>query len=168
MNVKMDKKEAPYKPRVYQNKPRGQSRNRQQNVSPYNRSFSRDRKELEEITIISIETVDLASGIDVGIITGMTTDVIINGLMRDVITIDKTIGGEIAIGRTIEIDTFIEGMTLDKETGVKVGMGLETIVMTVPNVETGIESEMDRCNPDPELCHTLHTRSLCKHQEDLW
>ena len=30
MNVKMNKREAPYKPRVYQGRPRGQSRNRQQ------------------------------------------------------------------------------------------------------------------------------------------
>ena len=29
MNVKMDRKETPYKPRVYQNRPRGQSRGRQ-------------------------------------------------------------------------------------------------------------------------------------------
>ena len=34
MNVKIDKKEAPYKPSVYQNKPRGYSRGRQQNFQP--------------------------------------------------------------------------------------------------------------------------------------
>ena len=43
MNVKIDKREAPYKPRVYQGRPRGQSRNRQQTFQPCNRSFSRDR-----------------------------------------------------------------------------------------------------------------------------
>ena len=43
MNIKMNKKETPYKPRVYQNRPRGQSRDRQQNFQPSNRSFSRDR-----------------------------------------------------------------------------------------------------------------------------
>ena len=43
MNMKMDKKEAPYKSRVYQGRPRGQSRKRQQNFQPYNRSFSRGR-----------------------------------------------------------------------------------------------------------------------------
>ena len=67
------------------------------------------------------------------------------------ITIDRTIGGEIAKDKTIEIDKIIEGMTLDKETGVKVGIGQEIIVMTVPKVETGIETETDRCNLDPEL-----------------
>ena len=43
MNVKMDRKETPYKPRVYQNRPRGQGRGRQQNFQPCNRSFSRYR-----------------------------------------------------------------------------------------------------------------------------
>ena len=43
MNVKMDKKETPYKPRVYQGRPRGQRRNRQQTFQPCNRYFSRDR-----------------------------------------------------------------------------------------------------------------------------
>ena len=43
MNVKMDKKETPYKPRVYQGRPRGQSRNRQQTFHPLNRSFRRNR-----------------------------------------------------------------------------------------------------------------------------
>ena len=43
MNVKMDKKEAPYKPKVYQIKLRGQIRGRQQNFQPHKRSFSRDR-----------------------------------------------------------------------------------------------------------------------------
>ena len=43
MNVKMDRKETPYKPRVYQNRPRGQGRGRQQSFQPCNRSFSWDR-----------------------------------------------------------------------------------------------------------------------------
>ena len=43
MNMKMYKRETPYKPRVYQGRPRGQSRNRQQMFQPCNRSFSRDR-----------------------------------------------------------------------------------------------------------------------------
>ena len=34
MNVKMDRKETPYKHRVYQNRPRGQSRDKQQNFQP--------------------------------------------------------------------------------------------------------------------------------------
>ena len=43
MNMKMDKREAPYKPKVYQGRPRGKSRNRQPNYQPHNISFSRDR-----------------------------------------------------------------------------------------------------------------------------
>ena len=43
MNVKMDRKEAPYKPKVYQNGPRGQDKGRPQNFQPCNRSFSRGR-----------------------------------------------------------------------------------------------------------------------------
>ena len=43
MNVRMDKRETPYKPRVYQNRPKGQGRGRQQNYQTHNRSFSRDR-----------------------------------------------------------------------------------------------------------------------------
>ena len=34
MNVKMDKKETPYKPKVYQNRHRGQGRDRQSNFHP--------------------------------------------------------------------------------------------------------------------------------------
>ena len=34
MNVKMEKKEAPYKPRVYQNRPKGHSRGRSQYYQP--------------------------------------------------------------------------------------------------------------------------------------
>ena len=72
--------------------------------------------------------------------------------MRDIITTDRTVRGEIATDKTIEIDKIIEGMTLDKETGVRVGIDQEIIVMTVPEVETGVETETDRCNLDPELC----------------
>ena len=43
MNMKMDKRETLYKPRVYQGRPRGQSRNRQQTFQPCNRLFSTDR-----------------------------------------------------------------------------------------------------------------------------
>ena len=55
MNVKVDRKETPYKPRVYQNRPRGLSRGRQQNFQPHNRSFIMDRNRNRGITIIIIE-----------------------------------------------------------------------------------------------------------------
>ena len=71
--------------------------------------------------------------------------------MRDVITIDSIIG-DIATDKTIEIDKITGEMTPDKETEVKVGTYQEIIVMTVLEVEIEIETEMDRCNLDPELC----------------
>ena len=45
MNVKLDKKEALYKPQIYQGRPRSQSRNRQNNYQSWNRSFSRNRNQ---------------------------------------------------------------------------------------------------------------------------
>ena len=47
MNVKMDKKKTPYKPKVYQNRHRGQGRGRQSNCHPQNQSFSRDQNRNE-------------------------------------------------------------------------------------------------------------------------
>ena len=43
MNVKIDKQKALHKPQIYQDRPRGQSRNRQNNYQSRNRSFSSDR-----------------------------------------------------------------------------------------------------------------------------
>ena len=108
--------------------------------------------EIELEGIITIEIIDPNLEIDPEIFTLVTMEKIITSPMRDVITADRTIGGEITIDRTIEIDKTIEGMTLDKETEVKVEIDQETVVMTVPKVETGVETEMDRCNLDPELC----------------
>ena len=78
--------------------------------------------ELEGIIIITIHITDPTLEINPEIIRDMTTEEIITSPMRDVITTDRTIGGEIAIDKTIEIDRIIEGMTLDKETGVKIGI----------------------------------------------
>ena len=116
MNVKMDKKEATYKPRVYTNRPRGHSRGRQQNFHLCNRSFSRDRNR----TRGNYNYRNNRPNFNPEIRTDVTTEDINTGPVRDVITTDRTIGGEIAMGKTIEIDKTIEGMTLDKETGVKV------------------------------------------------
>ena len=46
MNMKMDKQEMQYKPKVYQGRNRGQNRQRQDNYLSKNRSFSRDRIQL--------------------------------------------------------------------------------------------------------------------------
>ena len=45
MNMKMDKREGPYKPQVYQGRNRGQIRNRQDNYRSRNKSCSRDRNQ---------------------------------------------------------------------------------------------------------------------------
>ena len=46
MNMEMDKKEAPYKPQIYQSRPGGQGQNRQNRYQPMDRSFSRDRNQI--------------------------------------------------------------------------------------------------------------------------
>ena len=56
-------------------------------------------------------------------ITDMITEEIPTGLMRDTITTDRKTGGEITIGKTIEIGKIIEEITIDKETGVRVERG---------------------------------------------
>ena len=109
--------------------------------------------ETEEIIIITIGTIiGPTIEIDQETITDVTTEEIATSLMKDEITIDKTIGGEINTDKTIEIGKIIEEMTPDKdtETGVKVGIDQEIIVMTVLEVETEIET--DGFNLDPELC----------------
>ena len=44
MKMTMDRKQSPYKPRIYQGRPRNQGRN-WQNFIPRNRSFSRGRNQ---------------------------------------------------------------------------------------------------------------------------
>ena len=121
MNVKMDKKETPYKPRVLQGRPRGQNRGRQQNFQPAIGPSAKEEIETEEILIIGtiIDTI-IETGPE--IIIDVTTERMATSLMKDKITIDKTAEGEIAIDRAIEIDKVTEELTLDKdsEIGVKV------------------------------------------------
>ena len=62
--------------------------------------------------------------------------------MRDVIAIDKTMGGEIATDKTIEIGNIIGKMTpgKDRETGEKVGINqcyTGLLVVPVPQVHWG-------------------------------
>ena len=49
MNVKIDRRETPYKPRVYQSRPRGQGRGRQQNFSPTIGPLAEEETETEEL-----------------------------------------------------------------------------------------------------------------------
>ena len=88
---------------------------------------------IEGIIIITIEIINLTIKIDPETIIDVTTEEITTGPMKDIITIDKTIGGEIATDKTIKVDKIVEEMTPDKdiETGVKVGIDQEITVMTV-------------------------------------
>ena len=76
------------------------------------------KTELEEIRIIEI--TDPTVEIDPGTIIDVTTEEITTSPIRDTITTDRTKRGEIAIDKTIGIDKTIDGMILDKETGVRV------------------------------------------------
>ena len=99
MNVKIDRKETPYKPRVYQNRPRAQCRGRQQNFQPCNRSFSREKNEIQGIIIMTIEITHPTIEIGLEMITGMITEEIPTGPMKDAITTDKTIDEDITVGK---------------------------------------------------------------------
>ena len=87
------------------------------NFSPAIGLLAEIETELEGIIIITIEIRDPTLEIDPETITDVTTEEITTGSMRDITTIDKTIGGMIAIDKIIEIGKIIEGMTLDEETG---------------------------------------------------
>ena len=71
------------------------------------------------------------------------------------VTIKKIQAGvEATIGKTVETDKIIGVMTLDRdiEIGVKVGIGPEIIAVTEQGAEIEVETEMDKCEIDPELC----------------
>ena len=63
----------------------------------------------------------------------MAIEEIATHLMKDEMTLDKTVEGEITTEKIIEIDRITKEMTPDKDTeiGVKVGIGQEITVMTV-------------------------------------
>ena len=107
-----------------------------------------------------IEIIDPTLEIDPGMVIDITTEEITIDPMRDIITIDRTIGGEKTIDKTKKVDKIIEGMTLDKETGVRVEIDQEITVMTVSKVDTEVEIEMDGCNLGPELCQMTDIQGL--------
>ena len=123
MNVNMDRKENPYKPRVYQNRPRAQSRVDSKISSPKTDHLAGIETEIEGIIIMTIEITDPTIEIGLRMVAGMITGEIPTGPMRDAITTDRTMGGEITIGKTIEIGKIVQEITIDKETGVRVERG---------------------------------------------
>ena len=76
--------------------------------------------------------------------------------MKDGITTGKTIE-EIFTDKTIETDKITEEMIPNRGIGteVRVGIGEETIVVTILGVE--IEIETDRCNKELELYQMTET-----------
>ena len=86
----------------------------------------------------------------------MTEDIPI-GLMMGTITADMITGVEATIGKTVETDKIIEGMTQDRdmEIGVKVGIGPEIIVVTEPGAGIEVETEMEKHKIDTELCQMI-------------
>ena len=152
MNMKMDKREEPYKPNVYQGRPRGQCRNRQPNYPSCNRSSVVIEIGIEGITTTEI-IIGPTIGIDLGTTIGMKIEEITIGLMINRTITDKTIG-DIITNKTIEgiteIDKIIEEMTLNRGIGigVRVDRDQELTIVTILGLE--IEVEMDIYNREPE------------------
>ena len=154
MKVKMDRKETPYKPRVYQNRPRGQGRGRQQNVQPCNRSFSRDRNRNRGNYNYNNRN-NRPNYRDRSRDNYRCDDRRHNYWSNeDVIITDQIAEGETIIGKTVETDKTIQVMTIDRdmELGVRIGIDPEIIVVTEPEVGIEVETEMGKFKIDPELC----------------
>ena len=152
MNVKMDRKETPYKPKVYQSRPRGKVGLNHKLFSPTTDPLA--GIEIEEIIIIITEIADPTIEIGLGTTPDMMIEDITIGLMKDIIITDQITEGETIIGKTVETDKTIDIMALDRgmEIGMKVGIEPEIIEVTEPAVGIEVEAEMGKCKIDPELC----------------
>ena len=119
MKMTMDRKQSPYKPRIYQGRSRNQNSN-WQNLSPRNISFSRgtNRGGKGEIIIIEtiIYTITETDQEAVGTIIGQVIGVIITRLTMDVVIIDQIMD---------------KTLNAHLETEVKVEIELEITIMTV-------------------------------------
>ena len=123
MNVKLDRKEAPYMPRFIKTDLEAKVGVDNKLFNPTIDHLAGIEAEIEGIIIITIEITDPNIDIDLGMITDVITEEIPTGPMRDAITTDRTMGGEITIGKTIEIGKIIVEIIIDKETGVRVERG---------------------------------------------
>ena len=108
---------------------------------------------IEEILVIIIEITGPIIEIDLAIITELMTGDIPIGPMMGAIT-DLRTGVEATIGKAVETNKIIGVMTLDRdmEIEVKVGIGPDILAVTEPGAEIEVETEMDKCKTDPELC----------------
>ena len=143
MNVKIDK-DTPYKPRFTKTDLEATVGIDNKIFSPATDPLSGIEIGIEKIIIITTDIIDPTIEIGLGTITGMVTEDIPIGLMKDAITTDKTIEGETTIGRTVETDKIIEIMTLDRDIEIrgKEGIDPESIVMTETEVEIEVETDI--------------------------
>ena len=112
----MDKKETPYKPKVYQNRHRNQGRGRQSKTNPLVNTRIGMKGTIITMTGIIDQTIEI--GLEI-IIEGMTENLHIS-LMTDVVIADPIIRIEATTtDKTIEVDRIIEIMTLDRDMEIK-------------------------------------------------
>ena len=124
MKMTMDRKQSPYKPKIYQGRSRNQNVN-QQNFTPRNRSFSRGRNQggnrgnyNNRNQIIEIDQE--ADGTIIGKVIGVI-------IIR--ITIDEVIRDQIT-------DKMPNGLL-----GTEVKVGIEMKIITMTKLEEGVEIE---------------------------
>ena len=117
MKMTIDRKQSPYKPRIYQGRSRNQNRNWQK-FAPRNRSFSRGRNQVEIGEIIEIitdpitETDQEADVTIIGQVIGVTiTRLTVDKVIQDQIT-DKTLNGHLETEVKVEIELEITTMTI--------------------------------------------------------
>ena len=119
MNMKMGKREALYKPKIYQNRPRGQIETCNQITHPIIVLSVGIGIEIEGITTTEI-IIGQTIGIDLGTTIGVTIEEVTIDLMINRAIIDKTIG-EVTTDKTVEgtteIDKIIEEMTPNRDVG---------------------------------------------------
>ena len=122
--------------------------------SPTTDPFAGIGIKIEEIIIIITEITDQTTEIGLGTTTEVRINDITISLMKDIIITDQITEGETIIGKTVETDKTIEVLTLDRymEIGVRVGIDLEIIVVTEPEVGIEVGTEMGKFKIDPELC----------------
>ena len=147
MNMKMEEREAPYKPQIYKGRPSGQSRNRQKIIKPAIDHSVGIRIKIEIQGTTAIETIlGQILGIDLGTTIGMIIEEITTSLMIDKTITDKTTR-ETIIGKKIEwtkeIGKIMEEMNPNTgiEIDVRVDRDQEITIVTILEVEMGVETD---------------------------
>ena len=152
MKMTVDRKQSPYKPRIYQGRSRNQNAN-QPNFTLRNRSFSRGQNlEIEEIIIIETitdpitETDQEADGTIIHQVIGVTiTRLTIDEVILDQIT-DKTFNRHLETEVKVEIELGITIMAIQE-------VEVEIEIMTGPFSQDKVQYLMEEMSlgPDPTL-----------------